>query len=123
MHVELPRHELPRPVPMSLDEVEMLMNAPEPGTALGLRDKAMLELLYGAGIRVTELLGMRVSDAQPSLGYVRIVSPRNKERIVPLGRGASGWMALYIQEGRPRLREDKSGAPISTGGAAELQCR
>ncbi|KKC46205.1 hypothetical protein VE23_02300 [Paenibacillus sp. D9] len=105
MHVELSRSELPRPVPLTLDEVELLMNAPETDSPSGLRDKAMLELLYGSGIRVSELLAMSVSDANTGMGYVRVVSPRSRERIVPLGHIASGWMGLYLREGRPRLAE------------------
>ncbi|MCM3747337.1 tyrosine-type recombinase/integrase [Paenibacillus pasadenensis] len=110
MHVELPRGELARPVPLTLDQVEQLLNAPETDSPAGLRDKAMLELLYGSGVRVSELLAMKSGDPQPGLGYVKVCSPRNKERIVPLGQIAAGWMALYLREGRPVLLEQRAGA-------------
>lgn len=78
MHVELPRRELAKPVALTLDQVEQLMNAPATDSPAGLRDKAMLELLYGSGIRVSELLAMKASDPQPGLGYVRVCSPAKK---------------------------------------------
>ncbi|QJC51809.1 tyrosine recombinase [Paenibacillus albicereus] len=119
MHVELPRHELARPVALTLEQVEQLMNAPATDSPAGLRDKAMLELLYGSGIRVSELLAMRADDPQPGLGYVRVCSPRKKERIVPLGQIAAGWIGLYLREGRPALLEQRIGGAPARMGAAE----
>ncbi|SDR87513.1 integrase/recombinase XerD [Paenibacillaceae bacterium GAS479] len=120
MHVELPRQELARPVPLTLDQVEQLMAAPSTDSPAGLRDKAMLELLYGSGIRVSELLSMKAGDPQPSLGYVKVCSPRNKERVVPLGQIAAGWMSLYLREGRPGLLEQRVGmGSLARKGVAE----
>jgi integrase/recombinase XerD len=91
--------------PKSLNEaqVEALLSAPEVTAALGLRDRAMLELLYATGLRVSELVGLKLSELSLSEGLVRVVGKGNKERIVPLGEEARAWIERYLRRSRPEL--------------------
>lgn len=94
-----------RPLPRSLTEaqVETLLEAPDTSTLLGLRDRAMLETLYATGLRVSELVGLRLSQLGLAQGVVRVVGKGNKERLVPLGEEAAAWLARYLAEARPVL--------------------
>lgn len=96
----LPRH-LPRY--LSLEEVEHLLDAPDIKTPAGLRDRTMLETLYATGLRVSELVSLRLEDLHLDAGYVRCRGKGNKERIVPLGRSASRWIQRYLKKGRTRI--------------------
>lgn len=97
-----------RPLPKSLSEadVERLLAEPNVAEALELRDKAMLELLYASGLRVSELVGLRFSQLSVNQGVVRVFGKGNKERLVPMGEEALSWMGRYLQEGRPQLIAD-----------------
>lgn len=95
---------------LSLEEVERLLAAPDPSTVLGLRDKAMLELLYGTGLRVSELINLRVADIERNAGYLRCLGKGNKERLVPIGRPALAALEMYLREGRPKLM--RAGGPL-----------
>ena len=101
--VEAPR--LPKPLPKTLSEseVEALIAAPEVDTPLGLRDRAMLEALYAAGFRVSELVGLPMAAVSLSDGVVRIMGKGSKERLVPLGEDAQDWIKRYAEEARPVL--------------------
>ena len=90
---------------LRLEEVEKLLEQPDETTATGLRDKAMLEVLYSAGLRVSELIGLQVSDLDSKVGCVRCVGKGDKERIVPVGKKALGAVDRYLREGRPVLLE------------------
>lgn len=94
--------KLGRPLPKSLTEsdVEALLAAPDVSTPEGLRDRTMLELLYAAGLRVSELVGLRVGQINLRQGVVRIVGKGDKERLVPLGEEAGAWLERYLNEGR-----------------------
>ncbi len=94
-----------RPLPKSLSEqgVERLLAAPDIATALGLRDRAMLETLYACGLRVSELVALRLEQLNLQVGVVRIVGKGDKERLVPLGDEASYWIGRYWREARPEL--------------------
>ncbi len=96
---------LGRPLPKSLSEeqVEALLAAPDVGRPLGLRDRAMLETLYATGVRVSELVGLRLTQLNREAGFVRVLGKGGKERLVPLGEEACAWLARYLQEGRPTL--------------------
>ncbi|WP_374664480.1 site-specific tyrosine recombinase XerD [Acinetobacter sp.] len=98
-------HKLGRALPKDLSEadVEALINAPDLSTALGLRDRAMLEVLYACGLRVSELLNLRLDLINLKQGYLRIVGKGNKERLVPLGQIACEWVGKYLAEARPAL--------------------
>jgi len=101
----LPRH-LPRY--LSLEEVDQLLDAPDTKTPAGLRERAMLETLYATGLRVSELVALRLDDVYLDAGYVRCLGKGRKERIVPLGRSAARWIVRYLKKGRPEI-SSKSG--------------
>ncbi|EGJ11111.1 MULTISPECIES: site-specific tyrosine recombinase XerD [Rubrivivax] len=95
----------PLRVPKSLSErqVEALLAAPETDTALGLRDRAMLELMYGSGLRVSELVGLKSVHLGLAEGVLRVVGKGSKERIVPFGEEAHGWLQRYLGEARAAI--------------------
>ena len=97
--------KLPRGLPKSLTEedVENLLAAPRADKALGLRDKAMLETLYAAGLRVSELVALKLGQVSQDMGVVRVVGKGSKERLVPLGEEAIAWIRQYLKESRPEL--------------------
>ncbi|MGQ0524510.1 MAG: site-specific tyrosine recombinase XerD [Betaproteobacteria bacterium] len=103
LNIEAPK--LPRPLPKSLTEqdVETLLGAPRVEEALGLRDRAMLETLYASGLRVSELVGLKVAQVSQDMGVVRVIGKGSKERLVPLGEEALSWIRRYMNEGRPAL--------------------
>lgn len=96
-----------RPLPKTLTEedVERLIDAPDVDKALGLRDRAMLELIYAAGLRVSELVRLRLEEVNLRQGVVRVVGKGNKERLVPLGEHAIDWLERYLRTGRDQLLE------------------
>jgi integrase/recombinase XerD len=95
----------PLRVPKTLSEaqVEALLNAPDTGTPLGLRDRAMLELMYASGLRVSELVTMRTFNVGLNEHVLRITGKGNKERLVPFGQVAGDWLQRYLREGRPDI--------------------
>ena len=101
----------PRRLPKNLSEakVEALLAAPDPGTTLGLRDRAMLETLYATGLRVSELVGLKRSQVALDAGVVRVMGKGSKERLVPLGEEAIVWLKRWLRDARPALAgESKS---------------
>lgn len=103
VRIETPRIGRPLPDTLSEVEVEALLDAPEAADTLGLRDRAMLELLYACGLRVSELISLTPDQVNLTQGVVRLVGKGNKERLVPLGEEAVDWLQRYIDEGRPEL--------------------
>jgi integrase/recombinase XerD len=97
-----PRLDSPLPSVLSVSQVERLLNRP-PGTPRGLRDRAALEVLYGAGLRASELLSLRLQDVDLEVGFVRAIGKGDKERVVPLGRKGVEAVLAYLQRGRPFL--------------------
>ncbi|NRN27189.1 site-specific tyrosine recombinase XerD [Photorhabdus heterorhabditis subsp. aluminescens] len=97
--------KLPKRLPKDLSEkqVEALLNAPRTDQPLELRDKAMLEVLYACGLRVSELVGLTLSDVSLRQGVVRVIGKGNKERLVPLGEEAIYWLENYMEYGRNEL--------------------
>ena len=97
--------KLPRGLPKSMTEedVENLLGAPRVEMALGLRDKAMLETLYASGLRVSELVTLKLGQVSQDMGVVRVVGKGSKERLVPLGEEAIAWIRQYLKEARPEL--------------------
>lgn len=91
------------PKDLSEQDVEALILAPDTHTALGLRDRAMFEVLYACGLRVSELLNLRLELINLKQGYLRIVGKGNKERLVPLGQVACEWIERYLAQARPSL--------------------
>ncbi len=97
--------KLPRALPKALSEgeVEALIRAPDIATPLGLRDRAMLELLYATGLRVSELVGLRADQINLRQGVLRVTGKGGKDRLVPLGEEAQDWLERYVQQSRPVL--------------------
>jgi integrase/recombinase XerD len=104
------RPRLPRslPRPLSVDDVGRLLEAPRPADAEGLRDRAILEAMYGAGLRVSELVGLDVDDVDLEYGSVRVLGKGGKERDVPIGRYAREAISAYLTRVRPRLATSRS---------------
>lgn len=102
-HVESPK--LGRPLPKSLtqEDVENLLSAPDLDDVLGLRDRAMLEVLYACGLRVSELVNLTLDQVNLRQGVVRVTGKGNKERLVPLGDEAQHWLARFFQQARGDL--------------------
>ncbi|MDB9972797.1 site-specific integrase, partial [Oceanospirillaceae bacterium] len=94
-----------RPIPKSLTEadVEALLAAPNITTDIGLRDRAMLELLYACGLRVSELCELDMSQLNLAAGVVKVFGKGSKERLVPIGEVAQDWLQKYIKQARPQL--------------------
>ena len=121
--VDLPKMGRPLPVTLSIDEVEALLDAPAVGTPRGLRDKAMLEVLYATGLRVSELVNLKLGQVHLEAGFVRVMGKGRKERIVPLGDVARAWLERYLLNGRtPGGKADEAifltrlGGPLTRQG-------
>jgi integrase/recombinase XerD len=95
---------------LSPAQVEALLEAPDPKTPYGLRDRAILELLYATGLRASELVGLRPGDLDMDLGLLRCMGKGRKERLVPLGRVACRWVGKYLEGSRPGLARGR-GSP------------
>ncbi len=102
---QLASPKLPQRLPKDLSEaqVDRLLQSPVTDIPLELRDKAMLEVLYATGLRVSELVGLTMSDISLRQGVVRVIGKGNKERLVPLGEEAVYWVETYLEHGRPWL--------------------
>ncbi len=100
----------PLRVPKTLSEaqVEALLAAPDIDTPLGLRDRAMLELMYASGLRVSELVGLKTVHLSLTEGALRVTGKGLKERLVPFGEEARAWLVRYAQEGRPAILQNHS---------------
>ncbi len=103
LNIETPK--LLRNLPESLTEaeVELLLNAPDLNTSLGLRDRAMLEVLYASGLRVSELINLKYSQVSQDMGVVRVMGKGRKERLTPLGEESLDWLSRYTRQSRPLL--------------------
>jgi integrase/recombinase XerD len=103
INLESPKIRRHLPGYLRLEEVEKLLEQPDSKTPTGLRDRAMLEVLYSTGLRVSELIGLGVNDLDAKVGCVRCIGKGDKERIVPVGKKALGMVDKYLREGRPQL--------------------
>ena len=111
INLESPKIRRSLPGYLRLEEVERLLEQPDSSTALGVRDRAMLEVLYSTGLRVSELIGLRVTDLDSKVGCVRCIGKGDKERIVPVGRKALAMVEKYLREARPQLLGKLRGSP------------
>jgi len=102
-NLESPKIRRSLPGYLRLEEVEKLLAQPDERTPMGLRDRAMLEVLYSSGLRVSELIGLRVMDLDRSAGCVRCIGKGDKERIVPIGKRATALVERYLRDARPKL--------------------
>jgi integrase/recombinase XerD len=103
LNLDSPKLRKSLPSYLRVDEVERLLELPDPRTTLGARDKALLELLYSTGLRVSEVVGLRVGDLEMQMGCLRCIGKGNKERLVPVGRRALAAVEHYLREARPEL--------------------
>jgi len=106
--MELPSLGVRLPKVLAMAQVEALLEAPDTSTALGLRDRALLEVLYATGLRVSELVGLTLTQLNLDMGVVRTIGKGNKERLVPLGEISSDWLVRYLAESRPVLLKGRS---------------
>ena len=106
--LDTPRIGLALPKDLSEADVDALLAAPDTETSIGLRDKAMLELLFACGLRVSELVGLPLSALNLPAGYLRVKGKGEKERLVPMGENAVIWIQRYIDEARGELVRDFS---------------
>ncbi len=121
LQIESPK--LPRSLPKSLseEEVEVLLKAPNLDNPLGLRDRAMLEILYACGLRVSELVGIKVTEVSLSEGVVRVTGKGSKTRLVPMGEEAVEWAEKYLKEGRPEILQKRlSNSMFVTGRGSAM---
>jgi len=100
-NLDSPHLGLKLPKVLTFGEVEALLNVPNPTTPTGIRDRAMLELLYATGMRVSEIVNLKLEDVNLELGYLRCTGKRDKERIVPIGSKAIEFINLYLKKVRP----------------------
>ncbi|RPE79567.1 site-specific tyrosine recombinase XerD [Vulcaniibacterium tengchongense] len=114
--------KLPRALPKALPEsqIDALLAAPDVATPLGLRDRAMLELMYAAGLRVSELVNLPATALNLRQGVLRVLGKGGRERLVPLGEEAQHWLERYLAQARPQLAGGRALAPLflSAGGEA-----
>lgn len=104
--IDSPRTGRSLPKTLTQKEITQLLEQPDLTSAKGLRDKAMLEVLYATGLRVSELISLRVDDVNLKIGFVRCMGKGSKERVVPLGKVAIVYVNRYLAEGRPELIEN-----------------
>lgn len=102
-HLEHPKQARELPSSLGASDVENLLAAPDIETTVGLRDRAMLELLYASGLRVSELIALQLVSVNLRQGVVRVVGKGNKERLVPVGETALDWLQRYLREARQEL--------------------
>jgi integrase/recombinase XerD len=95
---------------LGFDEVDRLLAQPDPSTPRGIRDKALIEVLYATGLRVTELLSLKPADVALDAGYLTCIGKGDKQRIVPLGHVAADWVRRYLAEARPGLLNGRKAA-------------
>lgn len=102
-HIDTPKKAQKLPKSLSLKDIELLLETPDTGDKFGLRDRAILEVMYATGLRVTELINLKLSDLHLSLGLIQTIGKGDKERIIPLGDIAIQWLTDYLERSRPLL--------------------
>ena len=117
--------KLPRPLPKALAEtqIDALLAAPDIATPAGLRDRAMLELMYAAGLRVSELVDLPATALNLRQGVLRVTGKGGKERLVPLGEEAQHWLQRYLDQARPQLAGKRTLAPLFINASGEPPSR
>jgi integrase/recombinase XerD len=105
--IESPKFRQSLPEFLSVEEVDRLLREPDPNDMIGIRDRAMIELMYSTGLRVSELCGLRISDVTMDPGCLRCIGKGNKERLVPVGRQALDSVQKYLCEARPKLQREE----------------
>lgn len=121
--IDMPKSGLRLPDVLSVKDVEKLLNAPDPGKPKEARDAAMIELLYAAGLRVSELVGLKVRDVNLEAGFVRVFGKGSRERVVPIGQYAKEKIKTYIDTFRPQLLKTCVSAVLFVGRAGKPMTR
>ncbi len=116
--LDSPKQGLRLPKTLSEKHVELLLEAPDVSQALGLRDRAMLELMYASGLRVSELVGLKRTSVDLRAGVVQVMGKGGKERLVPMGEVAMDWLRRYVSDARPELagQENPDGLFLTARG-------
>lgn len=122
-HISLPK--LARYLPRTLDvnTVDSLLSEPDPSDPIQLRDRAMLELMYAAGLRVSELIKLNYDDVSLNQGVVRVMGKGAKERLVPVGHSALDWLELYLRMGRPVILDGVTSAVLFPSSRKQYMTR
>jgi integrase/recombinase XerD len=127
--IDLPKSGLKLPDVLTISEITLLLKIPDTKTALGLRNAAMIELLYAAGLRVSELVNLKLLDVNTEAGFVRVLGKGSKERVVPFGNYAKSIIDKYIKTARPPLLKEnvspylfvaRAGKPMTRQGFWKL---
>lgn len=105
--IDTPKKKQHLPQVLTKEEVEKLLRSPNTGQVLGLRDRAMLELMYATGLRISEIINLKLEDLHLTMGTLQTLGKRHKERIVPVGDEAIKWVNRYLEEARPKLLKQK----------------
>lgn len=103
VHLEMPKKEQTLPKVLSIEDIDALISAPSIEKPQGIRDIAILEMMYGSGMRISELIALNLEDVHLTMGFVRVFGKGGKERIIPLGRGALTACTNYLNDARPQL--------------------
>ena len=122
-HMEMPRLGRALPKTLTLQQVDQLLAAPSAEDTLGLRDRAMLELMYASGLRVSELVKLRNGELNLEHGVVRLVGKGGRERMVPMGEQAIEAVRIWLRQGRPEFAGQKSGDAVFLGRRGEAMTR
>lgn len=110
--LETPKVKRKLPAVLSIEEVDKLMQQPNVTLPLGLRDRAMLELMYGTGIRVSEMLGLQIEDVNSTAGFLRCFGKGRKERIIPVNQTSLDWIQRYLARARNSLLRNQGGRTL-----------
>ncbi|MYY70806.1 site-specific tyrosine recombinase XerD [Lactobacillus salivarius] len=105
--IDTPKKKQHLPQVLTKEEVEKLLRSPNTGQVLGLRDRAMLELMYATGLRISEIINLKLEDLHLTMGTLQTLGKGYKERIVPVGDEAIKWVNRYLEEARPKLLKQK----------------
>lgn len=105
--IDTPKKKQHLPQVLTKEEVEKLLRSPNTGQVLGLRDRAMLELMYATGLRISEIINLKLEDLHLTMGTLQTLGKGHKERIVPVGDKAIKWVNRYLEEARPKLLKQK----------------
>lgn len=105
--IDTPKKKQHLPQVLTKEEVEELLHSPNTGQVLGLRDRAMLELMYATGLRISEIINLKLEDLHLTMGTLQTLGKGHKERIVPVGDEAIKWINRYLEEARPKLLKQK----------------
>lgn len=123
LRVELPKLGRALPKFLSLQEIQNLVAQPDLKKPMGLRDRTMIELLFASGLRVSELVGLKLDDLHLERGYVRVLGKGSKERLVPLGKVANQFLQDYLKLARPKLAKGRTSNAVFLSNRASAMSR